>query len=431
MDRRRTQRATPSAGDRAAEIGAPVNITVHPAGTDQRWPAIRTEQHPWTIPADALISNAQRRRINSPYEAAITPPIAELTPDIDGETRAAAEEAIIEITRFDAEFGSRIVPFSAILLRSESAASSRIEQLTASAKAIALAELDDDRRNNANAALIVSNVRAMEAAIDMADRLDLDSILAMHAVLLEHERPEWAGHWRTDQVWIGGSRFGPHGAMFVPPRQERVPAAMADLVAFAIRDDVPALVHAAIAHAQFETIHPFPDGNGRTGRALIHAMLRRHGVTRNVTVPISAGLLVDTDAYFSALGSYRSGELEPIVAQIADAAFSAILNARHLLTEIDEATGEWASRIKARSDSAVWPLIELLVRQPAVTAASVTTALGVSKPAALNAIDQLEGAGVLIKAKGEERNRAWVAIDIVTALDRFAERGGRRSRFGR
>jgi Fic family protein len=228
-----------------------------------------------------------------------------------------AGEATEAIARFDAEAGHRMAPFSSILLRSESTASSRIEQLTASAKAIALAELGDERSSNAS--MIVSNVAAMDAAIALADDLDEAAVIEMHTALLEHEHPEWTGHWRNTQVWIGGGRFGPQRAMFVPPHHQRVAESMSDLMTFARRDDVPALVQAAIAHAQFETVHPFPDGNGRTGRALVHAMLRRRGVTRSVTVPISAGLLVDIGAYFDALGAYRDGDPSVIVGQMSDA----------------------------------------------------------------------------------------------------------------
>jgi Fic family protein len=96
--------------------------------------------------------------------------------------------------------------------------------------------------------------------------------------------------------------------MFNPPHHDHVPVLIDDLVAFARRTDIPLLTQAAVAHAQFETIHPFPDGNGRTGRALIHSMLRGHGLTHNVTVPVSAGLLTDTSAYFDALTAYREGE---------------------------------------------------------------------------------------------------------------------------
>lgn len=372
------------------------------------------------------MSTSAHRTFAGPYEAAVVPPISDVDVALPLSVLTEAGEATEAITRFDAECGHRLLPFSSILLRSESAASSRIEQLTATAKAIALAELGD--RRSANATMIVSNAAAMDAAVALADDLDGDAVIAMHAALLEHEHPEWTGHWRDAQVWIGGGCFGPHGAMFVPPHHARVPAAMTDLMAFARRDDIPALVQSAIAHAQFETVHPFPDGNGRAGRALIHAMLRRRGVTRNVTVPISAGLLTDTSAYFEALGEYRDGKPEVIVGQMSDAAFAAIDNSRTMLGELDEITHGWRNTVKARTDSTVWPLTELLVRQPAVNLTVAVERLGVSKQAASTAINALEDAGVLVKAKGEERNRAWVAVEIIGALDRFAERIGRRSR---
>lgn len=216
--------------------------------------------------------------------------------------------------------------------------------------------------------------------------------------------------------------------MFTPPHHDRIPAAMDDLVAFAGRDHIQSLVHAALVHAQFETIHPFPDGNGRTGRAIIHSILRRRGITRNVTVPISAGLLVDVDAYFGSLGDYLQGNIEPIIEQMTDAAFTAIGNATEMLFDLDSIAAEWRDRITARSDSTVWRLVELLMCQPGVNSNVVEAALGVSRPAALSAIGKLEDLGVLVKARGQERNRAWIAVDVVAALDRFAEAGGRRAR---
>jgi len=394
--------------------------------SDDGWPALGYETLDWHIESNLPMSDTARRRHDQPYEAAITPDIADIDPTIGSEVLAAAEDASMAIVRFDAEHGNRIVPFSSILLRSESEASSRIEQLTATAQAIALAELGDGSRKNAT--MIESNTRAMEAAIALADQLDVSSIIEMQATLLDDEHPEWVGKWRDSQVWIGGRRYGPHGSMFTPPHHDRVPAAMDDLVAFAGRDDIQALVHAALVHAQFETIHPFPDGNGRTGRAIIHSLLRRRGITRNVTVPISAGLLVDVDAYFDSLGDYRQGNIEPIIEQMTDAAFTAIGNATEMLSDLDSIADEWRDRIIARSDSTVWRLAELLMRQPGVNSNVVEAALGVSRPAALNAIGKLEDLGVLVKARGQERNRAWIAVDVVAALDRFAEAGGRRAR---
>nr|WP_268870454.1 Fic family protein [Corynebacterium imitans] len=109
-------------------------------------------------------------------------------------------------------------------------------------------------------------------------------LLAMHSVLLQDSAPEIAGKLREQAVWIGGpDDHHPGGALFVPLHQEHVPALLEDLEAFVARRDVPALAQAAIAHAQLETIRPFADGNGRTGRALVHVLLKSRGLSANVS----------------------------------------------------------------------------------------------------------------------------------------------------
>ncbi len=145
------------------------------------------------------------------------------------------------------------------------------------------------------------------------------------------------------------SSQSPVGADFVAPRWERVPELIDDLVAFSRRTDIGALTTTAIAHAQFETIHPFTDGNGRTGRALAQALLRYRAVTRSVAVPVSAGLLADVDGYHSALTAYRAGDLEPIVAGFAEASLRAVVNARELVSDIDVIASGWRERVRARS----------------------------------------------------------------------------------
>ena len=369
-------------------------------------------------------SRTLRRRHAGSYEAAVVPAIARLDVALPTAAIALADEASSEIARFDAEMGAEIAPFGAILLRSESSSSSKIENLTSGARAIAMAELGNDDKQNASE--IVANVHAMQAAIDLADRLDTHAVLAMHAALMQRHHPEAAGHWRREQVWIGGSDFGPHGATFVPPHHERVPAAMADLMRFVQRDDLPVLAHAALAHAQFETIHPFADGNGRTGRALVHSMLRARALTRNVTVPVSAGLLTDTDAYFAALTSYRRGDPARIVALIADASFAAIANGRRLVADLRDTRERWDSVIKARQDAAAWKLADLLMRQPVVDAELVQRELAATSANAQRAIRQLAEAGVLTEFSGRRRDRMWQAREVLSALDAFAARAGRR-----
>jgi len=394
--------------------------------TGASWPTLGYESVPWSLPDGLSIPRSRRIAHTGPYKAAVLLPIAHLDVPLTGETLALADEASIEIARFDAELGADIAPYAPLLLRSESAASSKIENLTASAKAIALAELGDPTRHDAS--IIVANTRAMQAALALADNLDEQAILDMHEVLIGPSHPEWVGHWRNEQVWIGGSSYGPHGAMFVPPHHRRVPEAMADLVAFMRRDDVPVLVQATLAHAQFETIHPFPDGNGRSGRALIHSHLRSKQLTRTVTVPVSASLLTDTDAYFDSLTAYRKGEPTTIVELIADASFRAVNNGRELATDLAATRHGWNDRINVRQGAAAHRLADLLVRQPIVDSPLVQRELDVAASNANTAIGHLEENGILTKVSGNHRNRKWAATEVLDALDDFAERAGRRSR---
>lgn len=389
------------------------------------WPAVTYESLPWQ-PADVPASRTARRRYRGSYEAAVVPPIVSVAVVLASETAAVVEEAAAEIARFDAELGREIAPFAAVLLRSESAASSKIENLTASARAIAEAELHGHAGRNAS--MIVANERAMSAAIALAKRIDGEAILAMHAALLERSDPDIAGQWRDQPVWIGGGDLGPHGAAFVPPRHDRVPAGIADLVAFIERDDVPVVAHAALAHAQFETIHPFPDGNGRTGRALVHAHLRAKGLIRNVTVPVSAGLLTDIDGYFAALTRYRGGDPTAVVEAFAAAAFRAVANGRRLVDELHAIRHHWQGRVRARRDAAAWRVAELLLRHPVVNAALVAAEIGIAPQNAYRSLRPLADAGVLVEFTDRKRNQLWRAPEVLDALDRFAARAGRRNR---
>lgn len=211
----------------------------------------------------------------------------------------------------------------------------------------------------------MANVRATQAALALADDLGEDAITAMHRTLLEASAPEMVGRWRDAQVWIGSSSVGPHQADFVPPHQERVPYAMADLVRFLRRDDLPYLPQIALAHAQFETIHPFPDGNGRTGRALVQAMLKAKGLTQHMLVPVSAGLLSDIRSYFSALEAYRHGHALPIIVCFAEATVKAVGHGRVLMRDLTEIEGAWQQKLHGiRSDAVARRMLPIILAHP-------------------------------------------------------------------
>lgn len=397
-----------------------------PHGTG--WPAIQHEEHAWTSrlnPQD--LTRSQRERIRLPYSSAVAPPIAGLTFDVPRDLAADVDEATTQLARFDAETGPSGLPFASILLRSESASSSEIEHLTSGARAIAEAELGE--RETGNAAQIVRNVRSMEAALALADTIDESSIISMQDALLGAVTPELTGGWREEQVWIGGGSLSPHLADFVPPHHDRLPAAMGDFVDFIGRSDIPPLVHASIAHAQFETIHPFADGNGRTGRAIVQAMLRRSEVTSNITVPVSAGLLHDVDGYYDALTAYRRGDIRPIIAAFARAADYAVINGRLLVRDVRDAEAGWDEKMLGiRADAAARRVAVLAIAHPVLNYDLVVRELSVAPVTALRALDTLVERGVLRPANSKRRNRIWLADHILAALDDFAARAGRRRR---
>lgn len=401
------------------------------AGAAISWPALGYETREWHPADPSMLSHRKRLIATGPYESALVPQITKQPLHLPPALAAEAEEAAVEIARFDANASGilgdgEIAPIATVLMRSESAASSQIENLTVGARQLALAELGEEASSNART--VSRNVSAMRAAVALVGDISAETIVQLHAALMAGQPHLDAGVWRSQQVWIGGSGAGPHQANFVPPHHERVAAAMADLVTFTSRTDLPTLPHAAIAHAQFETIHPFTDGNGRTGRALVHAMVQRSGLTRRITVPISAGLLADTAGYVECLTAYREGDLAPILIAVTEATFRAVGNGRRLLADIHEIDARWRESITARRHAAVWPALDLLVGQPVVTVRYVQERLGVSFPTAQAAIDQLESAGILTQSVvGRRRNRTWHAPEITAALDAFAARAGRRS----
>ncbi len=386
-----------------------------------QWRALAAEQLEWRYARAGTMGRATARS----YTAAIPAVIADLPVTLPAGLAAEADEASREIARFDAELGGELAPFTTVLLRSESAASSKIERLTASARQIAMAELGAAKFGS-NAPTIVANTRALRAALALSQEPDQDAILRMHHALMEQDDPEQTGHWRTEQVWIGGSDHSPAGADFVPPHHERVPSAIDDLVAFIARDDIPPLVHVAIAHAQFETIHPFTDGNGRTGRALVQAMMHSSGLTRNVTMPLSAGLLADVENYYAALDAYRQGHPEALIDQFVRASTRAVGNGRKLVQDVRTIRADWDERIHARRGSRTYDVADLLTRQPVVNAQMLDGELGIGPTNVRRHMDLLTKAGIVNETRVHRKGVVWSAMEILSALDDFAERAGKR-----
>ena len=297
------------------------------------------------------------------------------------------------------------------LLRAESVASSRIEGLVLSHRRLAKAAFSSDSRD-LTAQAVLANIAALERAVGLASEVDeftRGELLEVHRVLSAGTRDEnLGGLVREEQNWIGGAASSPRNAEFVPPPHELVPELLDDLCAFSSRDDIPAVIQAAIAHAQFETIHPFHDGNGRVGRALILSILRRRGVAPKYLPPVSLALAGEADRYITGLTSWRNGNEEDWYTVFIDAVHRASTGARAFGGRVAELQRRWAEQAgNPRRNSGPLRLIELLPAQPIVNVRTAVQLLGGTEERARQAIIRLEQAGVLRRAAVGRRNRVW------------------------
>ena len=379
------------------------------------WPNITYETCAWDRDYEELmlIPKSRRRKILPTYEAAVPAKIAQLTVSLSPELQKRLTEIETTVARFDETQSARDWNLPALLLRSETSSSSQIERLTSSVRNVALAELSD--KAPANALLVAGNVAAMRKALQEDGPISIDSICSIHDTLMA-ETIERKGL-RNEQVWIGGTPYSPHGALFVPPHADRVPGCLDDLIAFGEREDVPCVAKAAIFHAQFETIHPFTDGNGRTGRTLVHRMLANDEALMHSTLPISAGLLHNVEQYMKALDAYHAGEIEQIICCFADALELAVVIGSRIATDVDTVLNKWCIANTDRAGSASHDLPALLVEQPVVNTAYVAERLGITDRAARSLVEIACERGILSQMGNAKRGAFYQADELIGILE--------------
>jgi len=364
------------------------------------------------------------------YQPFIPDELGDLQLSFNAQTIGIVSEAEHAIRDLDERAGVALVPTARLLLRTESIASSRIEGMQLGVRELARAEakLDTGAHASSTAVEILANIDAMSLAVDEAAAVEpfgTREIAAIHQRLVERtEHHRIAGRVRTQQNWIGGNDYNPCGADFVPPPPEDVDRLLTDLCD-AINDDrLSPLVQAALVHAQFETIHPFDDGNGRTGRALIHVVLRRRGIARRYVPPISVVLAAAKERYIAGLVSFRGTGVEQWVEYFAAAATRSVHLAGSYLHEVSVLRDQWRRQLAQspgapRADAAAWELIDNLPAHPTITAAVAATATRRSRPQTYAAIEQLSSAGVLTPLSASRRNRAWEPTGLLDLMARF------------
>lgn len=369
------------------------------------------------------------------YQSAVVPFIAAERLQLSAGTLAACTVAAAAITDLQ-QAHPLPTALTGALLRSESVASSKIERLAASQRDVALAAFGSAGITGSKARevarAVAANITAMQQAVDTVEgELVLADILQIHRLLMADDpmTGREAGQIRTVQNWIGGSDYSPRNALFVPPHPLVLQAGLADLLAFCNRSDLHPIAQAAIAHAQFETLHPFSDGNGRTGRALVHVLWRKRLLTPTVPVPVSTVLLANIDGYFAGLAAYRDGELETWIAQFAAAATHGAIAGRALAQQVESLRAQWLEIAGTRAGSLRRELVDFALLNPVLDSAMLER-LGPArnKSTVYRALDRLVADGVLVEVTGQGRHRVWIAPAVFELLEEFEQQLGRRQR---
>src|SRR3989442_4638174 len=387
-------------------------------------PKSTSQRRLWTPSLTAFGGRRSRRKFY--YEAFIPPPIADLDLQLQTDVASVVTEAEVAVRGLN-ETSPRLGSLEVLgrqLLRAEAVASSRIEGLEMSHRRLARAAAAPEDAD-ASARAVLGNVRAMERAIEIgasAKTITTARLIELHRELFR-ETPDAprAGKLRQAQNWLGGREDSPLGAEFIPPPEDLVEGLRRDLCEFVNRDDVAAIAQAAVAHAQFEPIHPFSDGNGRIGRCLIHIVLKRRGVAPRYVPPISLVLATNQKAYIGGLTTYRAYTTKGInswVATFAQATRTAGERATEFARELSTLQEAWRARAAVRRrGSTVDQLIAKLPAEPVMDINRAAALTGSVYEAARLAVERLVEVRILYRVGSRKRNRLYEARDLFDLVD--------------
>ncbi len=377
----------------------------------------RWERHPGA-------PSGRRARRSFSYDAFVPDRIVGLEPTLrlDVAERILDAARSIELVATTGPDGA-LETVGSLLLHAEARASSLIEGITISQRNLARALLDP-RLARGDPTPVIADVRATEESMRIAaqtERPGISHILDLHRTLMSGVDQARPGEFRTMQNWIGRSNISPESADYIPPPEVEIIPLMEDLVAFIGRTDLPAVAQAAIAHAQFETIHPFIDGNGRVGRCLVQLILRRREVA-TYTPPVSLILASMGQAYVEGLVACRAGDLSGWCDLFAGACEQAGATSTELAARVKALEAEWAEVAgRPRRGSTAARVIASLARHPVLDAAFVRDLLRVDIRRAIEALELLTSTGVLHQLGTGKRDRRYEAVALFELISVFEQ----------
>ncbi len=345
----------------------------------------------------------------------------------DAELVRLLSEADLAVGRLDGLARSLPNPdlFVAMYVRREAVLSSQIEGTQSSLDDLLAFEIDAPGMVlPVDVAETINYVKAMNAGLRLLPKLPLSGrlIRSIHKELLAGVRGQerHPGQFRTTQNWIGPAGCTLETATFVPPSPDDLPDAFGDLERFLHERTLPPLVHAGLAHAQFETVHPFLDGNGRVGRLLITLLLVERGVLSRPLLYLSLFLKQNRSEYYDRLGAIRnSGDWEGWLRFFLTGVVATANDAARVAAEITEVRDEHLKQAAAEGFGRYGvPLLDLLAEQPLITAAYAVEQLGAAPTTIGRLLDKATRLGIVEEVTGQKRNRVYrysPLLDVFTS----------------
>jgi Fic family protein len=373
--------------------------------------------------ADTSFGQARRTQGRHGYVAYFPRPIPRQVP--------ISQRNLLRVADAEAALGrlagaGRLLPDPHLLvrpyLRREAVASTRIEGTEASLLDVFDAEASDQPLG-ADVEEVVNYVHAMESGLRRLATLPVSTrlIREMHAVILAgvRGRDRQPGELRTTQNWIGPAGATIERATFVPPPPDEFGPLLTDLERFVHEEpQLPPLVQAALVHYQFETIHPFLDGNGRLGRLLIVFFLVVRDWLPEPLLYLSPFFEMRRERYYETLQGVRErGEFDMWLGFFLDGVETQAIDAVARAERLTDLREQYRAAVRATTRGAANQLVDLTFEQPVLNARVVEDRLSVSRPVALNALRQLEGLGVLTEVdEGPRGQLRWRAHEVLAVL---------------
>lgn len=359
------------------------------------------------------LSRRQRQLIEEPYLSAVIDDLSDITIELSEKTQHVLLEAIEGLSRLDVYIKDKLSSFPMLLLRTEALSSSQIEHYNASNRNVALAQIN--RKQTNEAVIIKSNLESLIRGVSSSKGMDIDSIIDLNRTLLNDASVDI----RKRINWIGKPNSIPHEATYVPPHDEHLELYLKQFINFCKRNDIHPLLQAAFAHAYFEIIHPFEDGNGRVGRILIQWILKEKHFLEHVYMPFSVGIVNDQTRYISALDDFKEGNYESIIIVLLENALGLIPKVYQTLEQFITLKNAWKEKLNLRQDALAWKMLDDIILQPVFDVKYMKEKYDINDQTVRNNIEELIKVGIISVIGNSKRDVVYESKEVLDLLDHF------------